>query len=51
MPKTESSLELLKPYLPEGSFDDATFYLIKYKVHLTVTRERIQNWAITGINI
>jgi predicted SprT family Zn-dependent metalloprotease len=41
MLKEESSLDLLKPYLPEGSFDDATFYLIKYKVHLTVTRERI----------
>lgn len=41
MPKEESSLDLLKPYLPEGSFDGATFYLIKYKVHLTVSRERI----------
>jgi predicted SprT family Zn-dependent metalloprotease len=41
MLKEESSLDLLKPYLPKGSFDDATFYLIKYKVHLTITRERL----------
>ena len=41
MPKIESPLHQLNPYLPEGSFEDVTFYLVEYKVHLTVTRERM----------
>lgn len=41
MPKTESPLHQLQNYLPEGSYEDVSFYLIEYKVHLTVTRERI----------
>lgn len=41
MLKEESSLNLLKPYLPKGSFEDSVYYLEKYQVHLTITRERI----------
>jgi predicted SprT family Zn-dependent metalloprotease len=41
MSKRESPLNQLNPYLPEGSFDDVVFYLTEYKVHLTVTRERL----------
>ncbi len=41
MPKKESPLHQLNPYLPEGTFEDVVYYLIEYKVHLTVTRERI----------
>jgi SprT protein len=40
MPKQEAPLQQLKTYLPEGSFDDVAHYLLHYKVHLTVTRER-----------
>jgi len=41
MPKQESPLHQLNHFLPDGSFNDVTFYLEEYKVHLTVTRERI----------
>lgn len=41
MPKEESPLRQLIVYLPEGSYEDVAFYLIEYKVHLTVTRERM----------
>ena len=40
MPKTESPLQQLSSYLPEGSFEDVASYLVEFKVHLTVTRER-----------
>jgi SprT protein len=40
MAKTESPLQQLSSYLPEGSFEDVAAYLIEFKVHLTVTRER-----------
>ncbi|HOZ80321.1 MAG TPA: SprT-like domain-containing protein [Ferruginibacter sp.] len=40
MPKQEAPLHQLKTYLPEGSFDDVAHYLLHYKVHLTITRER-----------
>lgn len=40
MPKQEAPLQQLKTYLPEGSFDDVAHYLLHYKVHLTITRER-----------
>jgi predicted SprT family Zn-dependent metalloprotease len=40
MPKKESPLHQLIPFLPDGSFDDVAGYLVTYKVHLTVTRER-----------
>ncbi|MES2849133.1 MAG: SprT-like domain-containing protein [Bacteroidota bacterium] len=40
MPKQEAPLHQLKTYLPEGSFDDVAYYLLHYKVHLTITRER-----------
>jgi predicted SprT family Zn-dependent metalloprotease len=41
MPNQESPLRQLAVYLPEGVYDDVAFYLIEYKVHLTVTRERL----------
>ena len=31
----------LAGFLPEGSFDDVLDYLHRYKVHLTITRERL----------
>lgn len=40
MPKQEVPLAHLRPYLPEGSFEDVYHYLQHYKVHLTVTRQR-----------
>lgn len=40
MPKQEAPLHQLKQYLPVGSFDDVSAYLVQYKVQLTITRER-----------
>jgi predicted SprT family Zn-dependent metalloprotease len=40
MPRSESPLAALQSYLPEGSFDGVARYLLQYKVHLTITRER-----------
>ncbi len=40
MPKQEVPLLQLQSYLPEGSFEDVHQYLLHYKVHLTVTRQR-----------
>lgn len=40
MPKKESPLYALNSFLPDGSFDLVAQYLLKYKVHLTVTRDR-----------
>ena len=40
MPKEEVPLLQLSSYLPEGSFEDVQYYLLHYKVHLTVTRQR-----------
>lgn len=40
MPKQEAPLHQLKVYLPEGSFEDVSFYLLHYKVQLTITRAR-----------
>lgn len=40
MPKKESPLQQLSDYLPEGSFEDVANFLIQFKVHLTITRER-----------
>lgn len=40
MAKQEAPLLQLKSYLPEGSFEDVSHYLLHYKVHLTITRER-----------
>jgi SprT protein len=41
MLKKESPLDQLNDFLPEGSFEDVAFYLNEYKVHLTITRERL----------
>lgn len=40
MPKQEAPLHQLKQYLPEGSFEEVSYYLQHYKVQLTITRER-----------
>ena len=40
MPKQEAPLHQLKQYLPEGSFEEVSWYLQHYKVQLTITRER-----------
>ncbi len=40
MPKKESPLQQLRTYLPEGSFEEVAEYLVTFKVHLTITRER-----------
>ncbi len=40
MAKQEAPLHQLKNYLPEGSFDEVSYYLLHYKVQLTITRER-----------
>lgn len=40
MPKKESPLQQLSTYLPEGSFEGVAKYLIEFKVHLTISRER-----------
>jgi len=41
MPVKESPLHQLSFYLPDGTYEYVAQYLIEYKVHLTVTRERI----------
>ena len=40
MAKQEAPLHQLKNYLPVGSFDEVSYYLLHYKVQLTITRER-----------
>lgn len=40
MPKQEAPLHQLKNYLPDGSFEEVSHYLLHYKVQLTITRER-----------
>ncbi len=40
MAKQESPLHALGAYLPEGSFDAVSAYIIEHKVHLTITRAR-----------
>jgi len=40
MPKQEAPLLQLQDYLPPGSFEDVLVYLQRYKVHLTITRQR-----------
>lgn len=40
MPKKEYPLQQLSHFLPEGSFELIVRYLLHYKVHLTVSRER-----------
>ncbi len=40
MPKKEAPILQLQDYLPEGSFEGVLHYLLKHKVHLTITRQR-----------
>lgn len=38
--KKEAPLQALQQFLPPGAFEPVTLYLVQYKVHLTITRER-----------
>ncbi len=40
MSKQEAPLNQLQTYLPEGSFEEVSQYLLVHKVQLTITRER-----------
>jgi SprT protein len=40
MSKKEAPLQTLQHFLPKGSFEPVVKYLVDYKVHLTITRER-----------
>ncbi|HET9057639.1 MAG TPA: SprT-like domain-containing protein [Chitinophagaceae bacterium] len=40
MPKKEAPLQSLQHFLPQGSFDLVIKYIVDYKVHLTITRQR-----------
>lgn len=40
MSKKESPLMQLGQYLPQGCLEEVIYYLTRYKVHLTITRER-----------
>ena len=40
MPKIDSPLAALNDYLPENAFDSVVHYIVHYKIHLTITRER-----------
>jgi SprT protein len=40
MPKKEAPLEYLNNYLPSGAAEKLLEYLHRYKVHLTITRDR-----------
>ena len=40
MPVRESPLHHLSSYLPEGTYEQVAHYLVEFKVHLTITRER-----------
>jgi hypothetical protein len=40
MPKQEAPFDLLKNYLPPGTFDAVVRHIHEHKVHLTITRER-----------
>ncbi|WP_153798558.1 SprT-like domain-containing protein [Foetidibacter luteolus] len=40
MAATEHPMQALAAFIPEGSFDMVVEYLHRYKVHLTVTKER-----------
>lgn len=38
--KKEAPLHALQQFLPSGAFEPVVHYLVQYKVHLTITRER-----------
>jgi hypothetical protein len=40
MPKEEVPLKRLEAYLPDQCFEAVQYYLVHYKVHLTITRKR-----------
>ncbi|RYF99176.1 MAG: hypothetical protein EOO02_17425 [Chitinophagaceae bacterium] len=40
MPKREAPLDYLRKYIPDNAAQRAMDYLVHYKVHLTITRER-----------
>ncbi|HYC40024.1 MAG TPA: SprT-like domain-containing protein [Chitinophagaceae bacterium] len=40
MAKQEAPLQLLKNYLPEGSYEAVVRHILEHRVHLTITRQR-----------
>lgn len=40
IPKKEVPLDTLSGYLPDGTYEKVQKFLIRYKVHLTITRKR-----------
>ncbi|MGH2644137.1 MAG: SprT-like domain-containing protein [Chitinophagaceae bacterium] len=40
IPKKEVPLDILSGYLPDGTYEKVQRFLIRYKVHLTITRKR-----------
>lgn len=40
MPKQEAPLHQLIQFLPAGTYDAVVHYLVAYKIHLTITRQR-----------
>lgn len=40
MSKEEFPLRTLEKYLPRGAYDNISWYLIRHRVHLTITQER-----------
>ena len=40
MAKVEHPMQALASYLPDKCFDEVVHYLVKYKVHLTISRSR-----------
>lgn len=40
IPKKEVPLDILSGYLPDGTYEKVHKFLIRYKVHLTITRKR-----------
>lgn len=40
MPKVDSPLAAINDYLPANAFDSVVYYIVKHKIHLTITKER-----------
>jgi hypothetical protein len=40
MPKKEAPLHQLNDYLPAGTYEAVIYYLVFYKIHLTITQQR-----------
>ena len=49
MPKKEAPLDYLRRFIPEEAAQKSMDYLVHYKVHLTITRERKTVLGIIGM--